>query len=258
MDYTAADALAAGFDSVVLIVREDVREEILEHIARYWPPELEVRPVIQGPVPGTAQAVASAEGATEGPFGVVNADDHYGTEALLTLAERAGRLGGTNHLIVGYRLADTVITDAPVTRGICETDQDGELVRVVEQTVVRSSTGFLASPVGLGAGREEQLSGEETVSMNLWGFAPSLYGELRRALDEFDPATAPQSPGKPAELLLPSVVGDLVSAGAARVEVTRTDGHCIGITHPDDVAFVRGFILADRHGPSRRTAGRLA
>lgn len=252
MDYTARDALEAGFDSVVLVLREDVRDEVLAHVARHWPRELEVRPVIQGPVAGTAQAVASAEGATDGPFGVVNADDLYGTEALIALAERVTTLERTNHVIVGYRLADTIITDAPVTRGICETTPDGELVRIGERTVVRAEGGFRATP--LGEGEHVHLSGDETVSMNLWGFAPSLYEELRGALDAFDPETAPHPPGKPPELLLPSVVGELVSSSAARVEVAPTEGHCIGITHPDDLAFVRGFVLAARHRPARRAA----
>ena len=245
MDYTAADALSAGFDGVVLIVREDVRRELLDHIRSHWPSELEVRPVVQGPIAGTAQAVASAAEAAEGAFGVVNADDLYGSAAIDLLAGELTRIGGTTHANIGYRLKETILTDAPVTRGVCETSAGGELLRIVEQSVERRGEAFAATPLGDGAA-PRLLSGDETVSMNLWGFAPSVFGELERALEDFDPETAPHPPGKPAELLLPSVVGDLVRAGKVTVRVREAAGRCIGITHPDDLPLVRGLVAADR------------
>jgi hypothetical protein len=253
MDYTAQDALEAGFETVVLVVREEVREELLDHTARYWPPELEVTPVLQGPVAGTAQAVASAAPVVSGPFGVANADDLYGPAALALLAgelAELSRLDRATHSIVGYRLADTILTDAPVTRGVCETSPEGELVRVAELEVRRESGGFRARPIGSAADWSadpgEALTGDEVVSMNLWGLAPSIFGHLEAALDAFDPETAPHPPGKPAELLLPVVVGDLVGRRAARVRVRRAEGRCIGITHPDDLPIVREMVATER------------
>jgi hypothetical protein len=248
MDYTAIDAVEAGFAGVVLIVREEVRDELLAHIGKHWPAELEVRPVIQGPIAGTAQAVASARDAVTGAFGVANADDLYGKAAITLLAEETSQLGARTHSIIGYRLADSVLTDAPVTRGVCETSPSGELVRLVEQQVERQGDGFLGRPLGTPpGGAVHQLSGAEVVSMNLWGFDPSIFDDLERALSTFDPETAPHQPGKPPEMLLPSVVGDLVAAGSVRVRVAPAEGRCIGITHPDDLPLVRELVAKDRY-----------
>src|SRR5580658_838988 len=103
MDYTARDAHRAGFSEVVLVVREDVQDELLAHIESFWPRELVVTPVIQGPIAGTAQAVASVTSAIDGSFGVVNADDLYGSHALRLLANEVMDLGPDIHVIVGYR-----------------------------------------------------------------------------------------------------------------------------------------------------------
>lgn len=248
MDYTAADALAAGFSGVVLVVRPEVQDELLEHIGKYWPPELEVVPVVQGPIAGTAQAVASARPAVRGPFGVANADDLYGPAALALLGKELADMAPRSHLTVAYRLTDTVITDAPVTRGVCETDPDGYLLRVVEEVVIRQPDGFRARPVGAPEGDEELLSGEQVVSMNLWGFEASIFDELEAALASFDPATAPHEPGKPPEVLLPSVVADALAGERARVRVVATSGRCIGLTHPDDLPRVREIVASERGG----------
>lgn len=246
MDYTAADALAAGFKRVVLVVREEVESELMAHIEKYWPSELEVVPVLQGPIAGTAQAVASVRPAITGPFAVANADDLYGKAAIELLASHLGRLGDSQHVAIGYRLAETVITDAPVTRGVCETDGEGFLLRVVEQTVTRQPEGFLGQPLGQPEAPGHPLSGNEAVSMNLWGFHDSIFEHLEAALEAFDPTTAPHQPGKPPEVLLPSVVADVLDRGEARVLVAPTSGRCVGITHPDDLPLVRELVAEDR------------
>ena len=148
MDFTARDAVTAGFDGVILIVREEVQDELLEHIKSFWPAELVVEPVIQGAIAGTAQAVASARPFVDGPFGVANADDLYGTAAVVTLAEQLSVGAPGEHVLVSYHLKDTVLTDAPVTRGLCETGKDGLLDRVVEHSVQRLDDGsFEGSPL---------------------------------------------------------------------------------------------------------------
>ena len=244
MDYTVRDAQAAGFDGIILIVREEIQDELLAHIGSAWPAGFPVEPVIQGTIAGTAQAVESARPFIDGPFGVANADDLYGQKAIATLADhlREGAVG--EHVLVGYHLKDTVITDEPVTRGICETGADGYLRRVVEHSVQRLSDGsFEGSPVtGPGAGDPRPLSGEEEVSMNLWGFSELMLDELDEALDGFDPATAPRVEGKPPELLLPDVVGRAVAEGRALIRVVASHSRCIGLTHPDDLPLVRKLI----------------
>lgn len=244
MDYTARDALAAGFAGVILIVREEIQAEILEHVNAFWPHDLPVQSVVQGTIAGTAQAVASARAFVDGPFGVANADDLYGAKAISTLADEM-RIGvGDEHLLVSYRLSETVITDAEVTRGLCVIGEDGYLSRIVEHKVRRLSDGtFEAAPLaGPAAGERTLLSGNEQVSMNLWGFTEPLLDELDSALDVFDPETAPHEEGKPPELLLPDVVGSLVAAGRGRIRVAPAEGRCIGLTHPDDLPLVRRLI----------------
>jgi Nucleotidyl transferase len=248
MDYTVRHALGAGFDHVVLVVRDDVRDELLEHAAAYWPSEMRVTPVTQGPVAGTAQAVASTAPVVEGSFGVVNADDLYGPAAMKLLAHEVEALVPDEHVIVGYRLGQTVLTDAPVTRGLCVTTPDGYLDVVREQTVQRRAQGgFTGRPIGAPATEvSAELSGEELVSMNLWGFSDGIFDDLDRELASFDPATAPHAEGKPPELLLPEVVARLVDSGLARVRVVETTGRCLGLTHPDDVPLVREIVASER------------
>ncbi len=246
MDYTAVDALAAGFESVILVVREEVREELSSHVQRRWPGTLSVEAVVQGAVAGTAQAVASAGALVDGPFGVANADDLYGAAAMATLGSELAHVGGRAHMMVGYRLRRSVLTDAPVTRGICEVSPAGELVEIVEQTVARRGDGFSGRPVGAPESAATDLTGEEVVSMNLWGFAPSILGDLAGAIDAFDPTLAPHEPGKPAELLLPSVVGELLKAKRATVRATRTEDRVIGITRPDDLPLLREILAGER------------
>jgi Nucleotidyl transferase len=250
MDYTAEDALAADFNEIVLIVREDIIDELLEHIDSHWPSELRVTPVIQGPIDGTAQAVASAEPVVEGSFGVANADDLYGPEAMRMLAHQVANLVPDEHVIVGYHLDRTVLTDAPVTRGVCITRPDGYLEEVREQTVERvPEGGFVGRRIGADKSQPtSELSGQEIVSMNFWGFSEGMFDDLQRALAKWDPETAPRAEGKPPELLLPDVVARLVAKQLARVRVVETEGRCIGLTHPDDVPLVRDIIAAERHG----------
>lgn len=247
MDYTAKDALEAGFDRVVLVLRDEVRDELLEHIVTYWPAEISVTPVTQGPIAGTAQAVASTAPVVDGSFGVVNADDLYGSIAMKVLAHEVETLRPDEHVIVGYRLDQTILTDAPVTRGVCVT-AGGYLEIVEEQKVQRDPEGGLTTrPIHAAPGvTPARLSGGEVVSMNLWGFSNGIYDDLDRALGSFDPTTAAQSEGKPPEVLLPDVVGRLVASGLARVRVVETEGRCIGLTHPDDVPLVRSILAGAR------------
>jgi len=244
MDYTVRDAKAAGFDGIILIVREEIQDELLAHIGSAWPADFPVEPVIQGTIAGTAQAVESARPFIDGPFGVANADDLYGQKAIATLADHLREGAAGEHVLVGYHLKDTVITDEAVTRGLCEIGGDGYLSRIVENRVLRVAGGdFEGSPLaGEGAGAPRPLSGDEQVSMNLWGFAESMLEELDDGLDAFDSEAAPHEEGKPPELLLPDVVGQAVAAGRARIRVVPSNSRCIGLTHPGDLPLVRQLV----------------
>lgn len=266
MDYTVLAAEACAFTGIVVVIREEIREEVSEHIRRRWSAELPVELACQPPIPGTAQALLCARSAVSGPFAVANADDLYGEAALRLIAERfqdasrrapseespsAGSPAVTPNVLVAYQLRQTIITKEPVTRGLCSISSEGALAAVVEHRVQLLDDGtFDAVPLdvarageapsadGLDHGQGHlRLTGENPVSMNLWGFSSRLFAELERAVDAFDPKTAPRP-----ELLLPDVVCELVRTGADVVEVVTSPSRCIGVTHRADIEIVRAQV----------------
>lgn len=248
MDYTARSAEACGFTRIVVIVRPEIHDEVEAHIAGRWPASLPVRLVDQMPLAGTAPAVLSAAPELEGAFAVANADDLYGEDALRRLHDvtAAESEGGGAQLIVAYHLANTVLTDAPVTRGLCEVDA-GVLVAIHEQSVRRRPDGgFDSAPLGANRKSDPEavftsgLSGDELVSMNLWGFQPDMLAELEQVV-----AAGRSGGADGSELLLPDAVASLVASGRGAVRVESTEGRCIGLTHPDDVELVRAEVARE-------------
>jgi hypothetical protein len=254
LDYTALDAVACGLGPIVLVVRDEIRQEVEDHVRKQWPSNVDWEVAVQGPPAGTAQAVLSAEPLVEGAFGVANADDHYGLEALELLARRLAPTEGEEeapaHLLAGFHLASTVFTSGTVTRGICRVDPSGVLVDLSEQKVTPlEAGGYVGVAVGAMPGSPVQpLSGDEIVSMNLWGFQHRMFDHLRAAVEGFDPPPPPPDAEKPPELLLPDVVRELVLGGTDAVEVVAAGGRCIGITHPEDLDFVRKELANRRPG----------
>jgi hypothetical protein len=243
MDYTALAADACGFDGIVLVVREEIREQIAQHVTKNWPGSLPVAIVCQVPIPGTVPAVLSAQPEIGGPFGVANADDLYGEPALRLVHDHftAPRADGSlddADVLVAYQLRRTVLTAATVKRGVCETDEEGRLVRISEQTVSLLEDGqFVAAPLATpdgSAGTEPRLiPGSTRVSMNLWGFHRRMLDHLAAVVASFHPRSDAD------ELLLPQTVGDLVAAADVEVRVVHTEAHCLGITHREDLAMLR-------------------
>jgi hypothetical protein len=251
IDYTALDAAASGFERIVLVVRDEIIEEVEGHIRKHWPSSIDWDFAIQRGIAGTAQAVLAAAQLVDEPFAVSNADDHYGLPALRLLHERLPAADAGSHLLVGFRLGSTVFNPGTVTRGVCRVDPEERLVDIVEQKVtpLGEDLGFEGVPAGAEPGAPAQpLSGDEVVSMNLWGFHPRIFGHLAAAIEAFDPPPPPPDAVKPPELLLPDVVQDLVRSGADAVQVAATTGSCIGITHPEDLAFVRRELGSRRPG----------
>lgn len=236
MDFTARAAERAGFDSVVLVVRDAAREVVLEHVARAWPASLPVEPVLQpASAAGTVPAVLAASEVLDGPFAVVNADDLYDVTVLSELhAQLREPEPGAHraHVIVCYQLVRTVLTGEPVKRGLCELHADGTLADVVEHHVrLRGDGAFDAWPLEAPAGAPVRrvLSGVEPVSMNLWGFQ-------RRVLVDLAEAMARPAVG---EVLLPDVLGALVRDRGEAVRVCHTPSRCVGLTHREDLVPLR-------------------
>lgn len=246
IDLTASDALAAGFGRIVLVVGPKTSAALSYHVRRSWPPW--VRAVnAEQPLPlGTAHAVLCARSAVgSGPFGVVNADDVYGEPALRILAQSLG--SGANAL-VAFRLSDTVLTADPVTRGVCITDENQNLMGLSERRkVTRQSDGSFTSDDGL---EPVKLDADVPVSMNLWGFQPGIWDVLEQAVLSAHPDVAPDGTlldstrpvSNEEETLLPEVVGAAVSAGNLHVSLETGAGRSVGVTHAADLPIARAQI----------------
>ncbi len=229
IDLVSSDALGAGFSPIVLVLGPSTGPAIRYHVEHTWPSAVDVRFATQ-PVPlGTVNAVLSAsEHVGDAPYGVGNADDIYGRDACALLAAHLRAQVDANAL-VGYRLADAVIGFSPVTRGICQVGADGTLLGVDERRQVTATPegGFVA-----GDGRQpETLSGDDRVSMNLWGFTPTFHKALQAAMD------AAVDASEEAEVLLPEVVAQSLATNP--FAVLPAVGRCIGVTHPGDLSLVQ-------------------
>ncbi len=247
IDLLTSDAIAAGFGRIVLVLHPETGPAVRYHVERCWPGAVEVEFTEQRLPLGTVHAVLAAQGAVvpDRPFAVANADDVYGQSAMRRLAELLAE--GDEHVLVGYQLASTVVTDDPVTRGICEVGPDGHLVRLTERRKVTRQgpdEPFVAHD-GL---EPELLSPTVPSSVNLWGFRPAIWQVFESAmaasgLDETDLlARAARGEELPkAEVLLPEVVSSMVSDGRGlAVRVVTTDARLVGVTHASDLPIASG------------------
>jgi len=263
IDLTAGDAQAAGFGDVVVVVGPQTGAAIRYHVARCFPSSIAVAFADQEVALGTAHAVLCArKHVGDGPFAVVNSDDVYGVPALSLLA---GALAEGPHAIVAYRLQDTIVTDDPVTRGTCARSADGHLEGLVERRrVTRQPDGTFVAGDGRGP---TTLAGDTPVSMNLWGFQPSIWPVLESAVLGVHGAVSPDGTVRDpdeltseAEVLLPEVVGAMIAGpvpgggGPQPVRVLDGPGRCIGVTHADDLPVVRD-LLAVMVGRGERPEG---
>ena len=228
IDLIASDAMAAGFEHLVLVVNPETGPEIRRHVMTTWPRSWSVDFAVQehprGTVPATLAALAYLDASA--PFAISNADDLYGRDAFALLGEHLANRA-TNCLI-GFRLDHALVGDLPVSRGVCNV-VNGHLTDIVERRQVHDSPdGFVAddglSPVFLDP--------ETTVSMNLWGFQPAIWPLLSRAMDQHDFSDG-------AEALLPVFVGSILHHYPMRFDVLLTSSRCVGVTHADDLALVQ-------------------
>ncbi len=252
MEYSIHDARRAGFGKIVFIIRRAIEAEIKEFLGTrlggvpvsYVHQELDMLPPGFSPPPGrtkpwgTAHAVLAARREAGGPFAVVNADDFYGFDAYRVMAGHLRRIdpAGADFAMVGYRLKNTLSENGSVSRGICRTDDEGFLLSIDEHLKIEKTSGGIVSrrdPADV------PLSGDETVSMNMFGFTPRIFPLLEREFASF----LAKSGGDPkAECYIPSVVGALVSAGEARVKVLPSSAEWFGITYQADKPAVQAGV----------------
>jgi hypothetical protein len=237
IDLLAGDALRAGFRRLVLVVNPDTGPTITSHVEATWPADVDVAFCTQRRPIGTTDAVLAARDAVDAtaPFGVANADDLYGIDALSVLGRHLDG-SGTNAL-VAFRIDRALVGDLPVTRGVCEV-ADGALTRITERRQVSRRDGAFH----VDDGQQPAVLDETTlVSMNLWGFHPKMWDVASEAM------AAATDASEDAEVLLPELVGQVVARGGplSRVEVLATTSRCLGVTHPDDLALVRDELAGE-------------
>jgi hypothetical protein len=245
MDYAVFDALRAGLERLVFVLRPGMQADFHAACGHLYARRAEVAYAFQDltDVPsgfrvpdgrvkpwGTGHAVLAAAEQVPGAFIAINADDFYGADGFGQLAtflrQPAPHEPPARHALVAYDLRQTLSEHGSVARGVCELDAGGLLRSVREHTAL--------VPVGRGA-REQaggrMFTGDEPVSLNLWGFAPSLFSELRARFATF--LTARGDDPK-AEFFLPAVVDELVHDGRAEVTVLRTPAQWFGVTYRED------------------------
>jgi hypothetical protein len=255
LEYSAFDALRAGFEKVVLVISRETEEMFRARLDDGMARRLQLVYVHQcaGDLPagfeglaerakpwGTGHAVLAAAPHIGDPFAVVNADDFYGAESYVALARflRRERVGPVV-AAVGFRVDETLTDGGPVSRALLELDDEGHLRRIVEILEVWRQDGRILFRDQ--EGRRRNLAGDELISMNMWGFMPELMPELRHSFDEF---LARRAQLADAEFRLPEIVQSLICRGRTQVEILPGSGVWCGITFREDEERVREFIAS--------------
>ena len=260
IDFSVFDAIRAGFDRVVFIIKEQNYADFKETIGARLEGKIKVEYAFQAldklvpadKIPadrvkpwGTTHAILCAEDVVAGDsFAVINADDFYGEDAYKKAGEflRAAEKGnGGSFAMIGYRLGNTLTDNGSVARGVCEL-ADGKLDKIVERTkIYKTATGGCFEDE---SGATIDLPPETMVSMNFWCFTSDVFKGARECFDEFidDPTREPLK----SECFLPNVVGDLKNKGLCTVDVIETSANWYGVTYADDkpavVAKINGLI----------------
>lgn len=250
MDFSLYDAVKAGFEKVVFVIKKenekDFREVIGDRIGRHMEVAYAFQDIEDIPAPfavpegrikpwGTGHAVLCAGAAVDGPFVVINADDYYGRSAFAQLYDYLtshGDSGKYQYAMVGYVLENTLTENGHVARGVCETDTNGYLTGITERTRIEKRGNGTAYTEDDGASWHVIPEGS-IVSMNMWGFTGSFMKELAAGFPAFLEKGLKDNPMK-CEYFLPSVVDRLVENGRADVTVLKSYDRWYGVTYKED------------------------
>ena len=251
LDYSVYDAHEAGFETVVIIIKEAIKKDFMDTVGarlakapveiRYAYQELDKLPagytVPEGRTKpwGTSHAVLCAREAIDGaPFAVINADDYYGKSAFkviydyLSQAEDGERY---QYCMVGYQLGNTVTDNGSVARGVCQADPQGNLAQINERTRIEKYDGGIHYTED--GENWVDLAYDTIVSMNMWGYTPSFLEEIQARFPVFLDAVLGKNPGK-AEFFLPATVSQLLAENKARVKVLTSPDKWYGVTYAAD------------------------
>lgn len=261
MDYSIYDAIEAGFDEVVFIIRRDLEEEFKKVIGhriekvipvKYAFQELEdlpegfAKPKDRTKPWGTGQAVLSIKGLVSNPFAVINADDYYGKEAFIKIHDylvasaNKPKSEGYDICMAGFILKNTLSENGGVTRGVCEVDAEDNLINVTETYEIQWKDGILC-------GQNDKknpviLQENQYVSMNMWGLQPEFLEELERGFKTF--LSELEDGDIKAEYLLPKIIDKLLQNKQAAVKLLETKDKWFGVTYKEDKQSVMDAIYS--------------
>lgn len=248
LDYSVYDAIRAGFQKVVFIIRKEIEADFKAVIGNRLEKQIEVAYVLQDidKLPegfvrpegrtkpwGTGQAILSCLGTVKEPFAVINADDYYGREAFALVNEFLQHPTACekkyHFCMAGFKLGNTLSENGAVTRGVCRVSEDG-ILEGIEEThdIVKKGT-VAVTPT-------RTLFFEQPVSMNMWGFTPDFLNILEGRFVDF--LQTIEGKEEKAEFLLPTVVDGLIQEGQARVDVLNTADRWFGVTYREDKEYV--------------------
>ena len=246
LDYSVYDAIQAGFNEVIFVIRKEFEEDFKQKVSSKFEDKIKVKFAYQDlndiPAPhalpsdrvrpwGTAHAVRSARDLITQPFVVINADDFYGRDAYLKIADFFSKNTSENHYsMVAYSLENTLSEKGGVNRGICKVDGETNALEQVIETLEIQRT-----PEGSLSGKIEEtsieLEADQPVSLNFWGFTPTFMEAINTHFDAF---IADHLHDEKAESYLPSVIDELIQKKEATCTVLKTSGNWLGVTYPDD------------------------
>lgn len=244
MDYSIYDAIRAGFGKIVFVIQEELLEEFHAVFDSRLKGKVEVDYAFQkiNVVPdgmkfpadrekpwGTGHAVLAAKDKIKKPFVVINADDFYGARSYILMRDSLNVSADNHYSMIGYRLKKTLSDFGYVARGVCKTSEDNYLQSVVELTrIEKTETGISYTSKD---NEKIELTGNEVVSMNIWGFKPSVFGYLE---EHFKAFLVKNSANPEAEFYIPTLVNELLLEQCARVRVFESTDSWFGVTYKAD------------------------
>ena len=243
IEYSIYDAIQSGFGKIVFVIRQEFDEAFRSRFSKfedrieiayaYQPVQVELEGVdlVERQKPwGTSHAVLVAKEFINEPFAVINADDYYGNNSFKIMVDFLQNDCSPSVMsMLGYVLDNTLSEHGPVNRGVCEVTDEGNLIEVIERTKIAKVDGKVEYNVGEEGGAE--LNPKASVSMNYWGFHPSIFAEIEQGLHAFMKENA-QDPK--AEYYIPNIVTDKINDGTMVVKVIPTTDTWFGVTYKED------------------------
>lgn len=245
IDYSVYDAIKVGFTKVVFIIKKEnydvFRETVGARVEKYIDveyvfQELDVLPkgysVPVGRVKpwGTGHAILCCKDTVKENFAIINSDDFYGRDAYRVIADfLKNNHDESKYAMAGYMVKNTLTENGSVKRGVCQA-KDGYLTKLVESSIERKDGKLIATP--LEGGSDYEVSGDDLVSMNMFGFTPRLFNKLESDFPKF--LDSHKDDMEKCEFLIPTIVFEQIEAGEATVEVLKTDAVWQGITYRED------------------------